>query len=206
MNPETSSNLSPRPLKGRFDEAPSSYKFLAIISVLAPFLIYIGTARNKIPEGAGEDVAVTPSDGFIQAVWVINVLGLVLVGLYASVGTESYRPGANKCLRVCSLMVVAFVVIYSALAYAWTAEYSDSKDECVIKRQNALKNSSWYLGFATLSAVAILLYFLRAAMHTTNNDGVLTSVLLLFPVILVSYTAFAMYINFTETQEYHLIE
>lgn len=192
-------------LKSRFDSAPPTYKFLAAVSVLAPFLIYIGTARNKIPDGAGDAVAVTPSDGFIQAAWVVNVLGLVLVGLYAAVGTKSYEKDANQCKKMCSLLVVAFIVVYSILAYAWTAEYTDSKDPCILKRQKALRNSSWYLAFASTCALGVLVFFGKAAHHM-GEDGRLTSVLTIFPIALVAYTVFATFLNFTEAQEYHLIE
>jgi cytochrome bd-type quinol oxidase subunit 2 len=198
-------NESSTSVSSRFTYATARYKLLGILAILCPLLIYIGTSRHPIPDSAGDDVAVTPTDGFIQAAWVINVLGLILVGLYAAIGSEIYEEGTDKGLRLVCLLVVLFSIVYSVLCYAWTAEYEDSKDECLSKRIQALRHSSWYLLFATLVACLILVFFLRVAHYRCAKDKVLVNVLLIFPVLLVSYTAFAAFLNATEAQEYHIV-
>lgn len=199
------SDNSATSITSRFTEAQNRYKLLGILAILCPLLIYIGTSRHPIPESAGDDVAVTPSDGFIQAAWVINVLGLILVGLYAAIGSEISEKDTDKGLRLVCLLVVLFSIVYSILCYAWTAEYENSKDDCLSKRIEALRKSSWYLLSATLVSFLILAFFFRVAHYRCAKDKVLVNILLIFPVLLFSYTAFAAYLNSTEAQEYHIV-
>lgn len=189
----------------RFSEASSQYKLLGLLAIFVPFLIYLGTWQHPIPDKAGASVSVKPSDGFIQAAWVVNVLGLVLVGLYSAIGTQiSTENQSDTGLKTSVFIVLASILAYSILCFAWTAEYENSDESCLLKRQESLKNSAHMLAFASFAALMVLVFFIRVIHYRTRKDAVLVNILLIFPVLLVSYTLFATYLNVTESQEHHI--
>ena len=181
----------------RFSESPAVYKLGALIALLAPFLIYVGTAVNKIPENAGDSVAVKPSSTFISVAWIVNTLGLILIGLYSIIGTQVHKSSV-RLEKIIAWLVLFLVVAYSVLCYAWTGQYKDSDTESCSK---ALRNSSWILGVASFTALLLLVFCRNLLSFKQTEDPVICTTLTFFLCSILAYTTFATYLNFSESQE-----